>query len=74
LAIVIAGGLDFIKCLLVTLSYGFIESFQLSLQTAGVKVPYPFLMMLPYLITIVILIIKRERMPQALGIPYGKEK
>jgi simple sugar transport system permease protein len=60
--------------MLVALVYGFIESLQLSLQIAGVKVSYPFLMMLPYLVTIIILIIKREAMPQALGIPYSKEK
>lgn len=57
------------------LFFGLIDSFQLSLQAVGVEVPHEFLLGLPYLLTIVALVLNRRRtqFPISLGIPYHRE-
>lgn len=57
------------------LFFGFIDAFQLSLQTLGVPLPYQLLLALPYLLTLVALVIYRSRSqrPLWLGIPYYRE-
>jgi simple sugar transport system permease protein len=56
------------------LLFGFADALQIKLQIAGVKVPYQFLSMTPYLVTMIVLagVIGRGRPPAALGIPYAK--
>lgn len=57
------------------LFFGLIDSVQLSLQAVGVKLAHEFLLALPYLLTIVALVLNRGRSqaPLMLGIPYHRE-
>ena len=57
------------------LLFGGLEALQLYLQTVGSGIPYEFLLMLPYVLTIIALILtaRRGRMPLSLGKPYRKE-
>jgi simple sugar transport system permease protein len=75
LAIVIFGNWRPLWILLGALFFGFIDSFQLSLQAVGVDLPYQLLLALPYLLTILALVINRSRSqaPLSLGIPYHRE-
>ncbi|MDR0649752.1 MAG: ABC transporter permease [Synergistaceae bacterium] len=62
--------------------FGGVEAFQLRLQAAGASVPAPLLMMLPYLMTILVLLFisvgKGRKLslsaPSALGIPFYREE
>lgn len=62
--------------------FGGVEAFQLRLQTAGSSIPAPLLMMLPYIMTILVLLfisIGRGRSvvlgaPAALGLPFDREE
>lgn len=61
--------------------FGAIDALGFYLQTMGVMVPTFFLKMLPYIFTIIVLIVmtretKRRRVatPEALGIPYSREE
>ncbi|NLL36233.1 MAG: ABC transporter permease [Fretibacterium sp.] len=62
--------------------FGGVEAFQLRLQTAGTPIPAPLLMMLPYAMTILVLLIIAVgkgrsillRAPAALGIPFHREE
>ncbi len=51
------------------LLFGFADALQIKLQIAGVKVPYQFLSMTPYVVTMIVLagVIGRARPPAALG-------
>ncbi len=75
LAIVIFGNWRPSLILLGALFFGFIDSFQLSLQAVGVDLPYQLLLALPYLLTIAALVFNRGRSqsPLSLGIPYHRE-
>lgn len=61
--------------------FGGINAVQFAMQTAGINIPASFLSMLPYLATIVVLILitwwetfsKRVGAPAALGLPYVRE-
>ncbi len=61
------------------LLYGLAEAFQIRYQGAsllGVDVPYPFLQMLPFVLTLVVLALARGRgasVPSALGKAYARE-
>jgi simple sugar transport system permease protein len=73
LAAVIVAGWDPVKALIICLLFGFADSLQLRLQIMGTGIPYSFLMMIPYLMTISILVAKgRVFVPKALGVPYRK--
>ena len=54
--------------------FGFADALQLKLQLVGVGVPYQFLGMLPYAITMIVLTgaIGRAVPPAASGPPYTK--
>ena len=54
--------------------FGFADALQIKLQIAGVKAPYQFLSMIPYVVTMIVLagVIGRARPPAALGTPYEK--
>jgi simple sugar transport system permease protein len=76
LAIVIFGNWMPFRIVIGALFYGFIDAFQLSLQAVGVDLPYQLLLALPYLLTILALVVYRgrSRAPLALGIPYRREE
>jgi ABC-type uncharacterized transport system permease subunit len=62
--------------------FGGINAIQLRMQAAGTTIPSAFLHMLPFLFTIVILVVitwwetfrKRVGAPAALGTPYVREE
>lgn len=62
--------------------FGGVEAFQLRLQAAGTSIPAPLLMMLPYIMTILVLLFismrKGRRVslgaPVALGLPFYREE
>lgn len=59
-----------------TLLFGLADAVQLRMQAFGAPIPYQFLLMVPYLVTIGVLagvVGKKVRAPAAIGIPYSKE-
>lgn len=63
------------------LFFGFLDSLNFQLQAAGVKISTDFLGMMPYVLTLLVLVIVWRRqqiqhrgMPKALGVPYEREK
>lgn len=58
------------------LLFSFAQTLQLSIQVAGIKFPYEFAVMLPYVLVIVVLSLARKarmRGPAQLGIPFNRE-
>ncbi len=81
LALVIFAGWNPAKAFLGAYLFGGAEALQLRLQAVGVGIPAYFLMMLPYVLTIVILVMasrstlrRRIGAPAALGVPYAREE
>ncbi len=76
LALVIFGKWHPLKILLAAMLFGGADALQVRLQAIGADIPYQFMLMTPYLLTIFILIItgKRATQPAALGVPYDREK
>ena len=72
LAAVVVGGWDPLRTMLACILFGAADAAQLRLQATGSIVPYQFLQMLPYAITIVALtiMVKRSRVPKTWGAPY----
>lgn len=72
LAAVVVGGWDPLKVALTCLVFGAADAAQLRMQTAGSFIPYQFLQMLPYLITVAALagLVGRSRPPKTWGAPY----
>lgn len=72
LAIVIFGNWRVGRILIGAVFFGFLEAYQLSLQSRGVDVPDQLLLSLPFLLTIVALVFNRARSrePLHLGVPY----
>lgn len=64
------------KALLGAWLFGAAYALQYHLQAMNIGIPYQFLLMLPYIVTIITLlgIIGREEAPAALGIPYSREE
>lgn len=60
--------------LIASLIFGVADALQIRLQTAGVEIPYQFLLMFPYLLTVVALtgIVGKTVAPKALGKAYAK--
>jgi simple sugar transport system permease protein len=56
------------------LLFGFFDAVQISLQSAGVNIPSEFLLMLPYVVTLLALagFVGRSTPPAAAGVPYEK--
>ena len=75
IAIVIFGDWKPFRILAMALLFGFLDSFQLQIQGLGVQFPYQVLLALPYVLTIVALLVGRRRAgaPLSLGIPYERE-
>lgn len=82
LALVIFGIWHPLRAALGSYLFGGVEALQLRIQAAGTSVPAPLLLMLPYLLTILVLLfisIRKGRgillgAPAALGIPYRREE
>jgi len=58
------------------LLFSLAQSLQLAIQVAGIKFPYEFAVMLPYVLVILVLSLARKarmRGPTHLGIPYNRE-
>jgi len=74
LAAMIFGNWNPIGAFLGSLLFGFTDALQIKLQILGVKLPYQFLGMAPYLVTMVVLagLIGRTTPPAAEGKPYEK--
>ena len=72
MAACVVGGWDPIRTALICLAFGAADAAQLRLQTAGSVIPYQFLQMLPYVITIVALaiMVKRSIVPKTWGAAY----
>ena len=75
IAVVIFGRWKPKGVLFASLIFGLANAFQLRLQAVGVDIPYQFLLMLPYVLTMIILMVTygRSESPAALGKPYVKE-
>jgi simple sugar transport system permease protein len=74
-ALVIVGNWSVWKVLAGAMFFGLIDSLQLNLQAEGADVPHQLLLALPYLLTIVVLVVSRSRSnaPLSLGRPYLRE-
>jgi simple sugar transport system permease protein len=75
LAAMIFGGWTPIGAFLASLVFGFADALQSRLSILGSPVPSEFLLMVPYIVTIVVVagLVGRVRMPAADGQPYIKE-
>lgn len=74
LAIVVFGRWTPVGAFLASILFGFTYALQLRLQTQNLRVAYQFLQVLPYLATLVIMVILRGRstQPKAMGAPYSE--
>jgi ABC-type uncharacterized transport system permease subunit len=72
LAAVIVGGWDPLGVAAACLVFGAADAAQIRMQTTGSSIPYQFLQMLPYLLTVVALagLVGRTRPPKTWGAPY----
>jgi simple sugar transport system permease protein len=79
-ALVIFGMWDPVKVLLGSYLFGGVDALTYRMQTMGIPIPVFFLQMLPYVLTILVLVmalkIKRDEAgpPRALGVPYDREE
>jgi ABC-type uncharacterized transport system permease subunit len=74
LALVIFGHWNPAFVLVGGLVFGAIDAIQTRLQILGTSVPSQFLLMMPYILTIVVLLVGRRRAsPSALTVPYARE-
>jgi len=74
LAAVILGKWSPLGVLLASLLFGGVDALQINLQIVKVGFPYPFMIMLPYLVTLIALaLLKALNPPKALGVPYRRE-
>ena len=64
------------RTLLATLIFGFADALQLRFQALGFGIPFQFLLMTPYLLTIIVLVgaVGRTDAPAALAIPYWRKE
>ncbi|WFA09975.1 ABC transporter permease [Tissierella sp. Yu-01] len=60
--------------LLASILFGFADALQIRIQMTGLSIPYQFLLMFPYLLTIIAVtgIVGKTSAPKALGRPYEK--
>lgn len=74
LCIVMFGKWDPMKIVLGVLLFAGAESLQVRLQAIGVPIAYPFLLMIPYVLTLIVLVtaMRKGIAPAKLGIPYAK--
>ena len=76
IALVVFGNWKPYRILIGALVFGLIDAFQLRLQQLGLDIPYQLFLMLPYLATIVVLVVasRRANYPAALLKPYMREE
>lgn len=82
IALVIFATWDPLRAVIGAMLFGGINAIQFRMQAAGTTIPAPFLNMMPYLFTIVVLVIitywetvsKRLGAPAALGLPFSREE
>jgi ABC-type uncharacterized transport system permease subunit len=60
-----------------SLLFAFVDALQMHLQVARVPIPYPLLLMLPYVVTIIVIVgisglVKKVLPPRKLAVPYTK--
>lgn len=72
MAACVVGGWDPIRTALICIAFGAADSAQLRIQTIGSPIPYQFLQMLPYIVTVIALtiMVSRSRVPKTWGAPY----
>ncbi len=72
LAIVIFGKWNPARALLGALIFGGVEALQINVQALSLGIPYQFLSMMPYVLTIIVLVLigRKAEFPAALGVPY----
>ncbi len=75
MAACVVGGWDPIRTSLVCLAFGGADAAQLRMQTGNSIIPYQFLQMLPYIVTIFALtiMVKRSRVPKTWGAAYDSK-
>lgn len=63
------------RTLVATLLFGFADALQLRFQALGFGIPFQFLLMTPYVLTILVLVFARKQAdaPAALGVPYWRK-
>ena len=76
MAACVVGGWDPLRTALICIAFGAADSAQLRLQTASSAIPYQFLQMLPYVVTIIALtiMVKRSRVPKTWGSAYDPKE
>jgi len=74
LALVVFGRWNPVLALAGGVLFGVINALQIRFQFLGSNIPAQFLVMMPYLLTIVVMLVGRARKaPGALGVPYARE-
>ncbi len=75
IAIALFGKWSPIPVLIGAIIFAGVEVLVYALQTMGVEIPYQILLMIPFIVTLIILIYtsRRAEMPGALGKPYDRE-
>lgn len=76
LAVVVFGGWNPLRVMGACLLFGFAEALQLRLQALNFPVPHEFLLMIPYVLTILVLVggAGKAEYPSAINIPYLKKR
>ena len=64
-----------VLALLCSLIFGMANALQLRLQAFGIEAPYQFMIMLPYVFTLISLVVfaRGAKAPKALGVAFEKE-
>ena len=72
MAACVVAGWDPVRTALICIAFGAADAAQLRIQTLSSTIPYQFLQMLPYIVTIIALtiMVKRSRVPKTWGAPY----
>ena len=76
LAIIVLGRRKPFGILAAAMVFGAADALQLRAQSFGLGVPFQWLLMLPYLLTIVVLVgfVRRSDAPAALGLPFRRNR
>lgn len=72
MAACVVGGWDPVFTMIVCILFGAMDALQLRFQAGGSPIPYQFLQMLPYVVTIISLVVmvRKSRVPKTWGAPY----
>jgi ABC-type uncharacterized transport system permease subunit len=74
IAIVILGRWNPLGALIGSVLFGAADALQMRLQTMTIGIPYQFLLMIPYIATIVVLLFGKTKTPAYLTKPYSREE